>query len=61
MNVTLLISSLSINGEEWVMVRMANYWAEKGWRVTFLTFDEGSKPPVVLPLTAVMENMTRGL
>lgn len=22
---------------------MTNYWAEKGWRVTFLIFDEGSK------------------
>ncbi len=46
MRITFVISTVSVaGGAQRVLAYMANYWAEKGWKVTVLTYNDGSKPP----------------
>jgi len=46
MNILLVIFSLSfVGGAERVLTEMANYWAEKDWKVTIATFDHGENQP----------------
>ena len=45
LRVTFVAFSLGGGGAERVMSIMANFWVAKGWRVTLLTYDDGSEPP----------------
>lgn len=44
-SLTIIISELSAGGAQRVVSILANYWANKGWDVTILCFDDGGKPP----------------
>jgi GalNAc-alpha-(1->4)-GalNAc-alpha-(1->3)-diNAcBac-PP-undecaprenol alpha-1,4-N-acetyl-D-galactosaminyltransferase len=45
MKLTLISSSLEVGGTERVMSLLANFWAERGWKVTILTLDPGYSEP----------------
>ena len=42
--ITFVISSLRGGGAERVLTNMANYWADKGWKITVLTLFHGDAP-----------------
>ena len=49
MRISLVISSLSSGGSERSLSTLASYWAEKGWQVTLITLDDGTRPPFFQP------------
>jgi len=41
---TLITDDLGLGGAEGILARMANYWAKKGWRITFMTLQNRCSP-----------------
>ncbi len=60
MKITFVISSLSMGGAEKIVTAMANYWVNKGWKITILTFDDGRKEPFY-PLDSRVKHYPLGI
>jgi len=41
---TLITDDLGLGGAERILAQMANYWAGKGWHITFMTLHNGCAP-----------------
>ena len=45
MRLTFIIHTVGAGGAERVLSYLANFWDQKGWEITVLSFDDGSEPP----------------
>ncbi len=45
MRLSFVIYNLSSGGAQRIVANLANFWAEKGWRITILTYDDGRESP----------------
>jgi glycosyltransferase involved in cell wall biosynthesis len=45
MKLAIVIAGLGAGGAARVVTTLANHWADFGWEITFITYDDGSEPP----------------
>jgi glycosyltransferase involved in cell wall biosynthesis len=45
MKLAIVIAGLAAGGAARVVTSLANHWADAGWEITFITYDDGSEPP----------------
>lgn len=44
MRATFTISTMAMGGAQRVLINMANYWADKGWKVSIIVFERSNMP-----------------